>query len=173
MQILLKVVYSVPLFIVNLLFYLYTKQTSLIRKMILIVRSANCCTNKSNHRKPQLVYAKYVRVNRSYGKLLCEINDYNQIISRYLDIIFLLFIAIIAYFTFLLYFNKTYFLITAVFTVIYMSHIMILSIVILTSASITTGNEAMSKQTLQLFNISLKRHYHTVQLIKVCIRGVV
>ena len=134
------------------------------------MRDAKCYWSKNYpHRRAQLVYVKYVHVNRSYGKLLCEINNYNQIISRYLDIIFFISITIIAYLTFILYLNTTNFMITVTFIIIHMSHIMILSIVILSCSTITTGNVDMSKRTLQLFNISLKRHFHTVQLMKVCL----
>ena len=126
---------------------------------------------KSDNRKSQMVYVKYVHVNRSYNKLLCEINNYNQIIGRYLDMIFFVFISVIAFMVFILISKSLNFLLIAIFTIMCISHIIVLSIVILACASITTGNEAISKRTLQLFNISLKRHFHTVQLMKVCPRG--
>ena len=155
----------------NLSSYLHLKQSSLISKLNYVLLASKRYSDNNSRRKPQLVYVKYVHVNRSYGKLLCEINDYNQIISRYLDIIFFIFIIIIAYLSFILFLNTTILLISAIIASIYISNIMIVVCVILACASITTGNEAMSKRTLQLFNISLKRHFHTVQLMKVCTKG--
>ena len=167
----ISVFYNIPYFIGNLTFYLYKKQRSLIKKLSLILSDAEKFLNKNPYRKLPMAYVKYAHVNRFYGKLLCEINDYNQIISRYLDISFFLFITIVAYLTFLLFFNETNLITAVVFANVYASHLTILCCLILACSTITKGNEAMSKRTLQLFNISLKRHFHAVQLMKVCPRG--
>ena len=163
--------YNIAIFIGNLLNYLHVKQESLLKDFDNILFGAECLSNRNSHQKSHLVYAKYVNINRSYGKLLCEINDYNQIISRFLDNSFFLFITVIAYLTFILFFNKTNFVITVFFILLHVSNIITLSCLILACSTITAGNEAMSKRTLKLFNISLKRHFHTVQLMKVCPRG--
>ena len=168
----ISVLYNLPIFIANISFYLNSKQKFLVKKLSFILFGAEHSSNRNQQRKSQLVYVKYASVSRSYNKLLCEINEYNQIISRYLDISFFLYVTIIAYLTFLLFFNETNFVTAVAFILIYASHLAILCCVILTCSTITTGNEAMSKRILQLFNISLKRHFHTVQLMKVCLRGV-
>ena len=106
-----------------------------------------------NRFHPNMAYRKFVQQSRVHVKLLRELEDYNQIIGRYLDITFLLFLIIISYITYLLFLTEINILLNLLLINIYIYHIGSLVFVISSCTSITRFNLEMTKITIKLYNI--------------------
>ena len=147
---LIPVLYGMVAIIFNVCLYIKIKQRLILDKAKHLVENLN----QRSFKNKKIFYFKFLHLNRFYAELTTEIKDYNHVLSRYLDILFLILIIVICYITYLFIFVELNPFLTITLVNIHSGHVLSLFSVIGSCASISRSNVQMNKLTLQLYNIA-------------------
>jgi uncharacterized membrane protein (DUF485 family) len=105
--------------------------------------------------RPSL-YRRVVRINHRYCNLVKETHDYNRIISRCLNSLFVCYILVICYMTYLLFISKTSLDFRFVYVNVYAAHIFLLSSLIVSCSAVSKGNAEFGRLMSHFYSRSAR-----------------
>lgn len=126
-------------------------------------------TNKMDY---LIAYRRILSINRSYNRLVCEIYEYNTIISRYLDVTFCIEVLCISYQTYVIFIAKMDTFERYLVANIYFSNLLLLSVLIAACSSINSSNCKMGKISVELIQkLNDSNRFNRYQLDKVILEN--
>lgn len=164
--------YGWPINVSIVCFYLKLKQTSIIKSVNQVDSKGE---NNEDTTKLRIIqhglisFQRIIKHNKEYGQFMLEVKDYNNFMSRALNILFFIFILLICYITYLVFLTSLSTELIYLFSNIYTAHVMVLCCLIMACSWISKGNGCMARATITLFNKKLSQRYKsTIELLKVC-----
>ena len=119
-----------------------------------------------------IAYRRILSINRSYNRLVCEIYEYNTIISRYLDVTFCIEVLCISYQTYVIFIAKMDTFERYLVANIYFSNLLLLSVLIAACSSINSSNCKMGKISVELIQkLNDSNRFNRYQLDKVILEN--
>ena len=113
-------------------------------------------------------FEKFLNLNSCYAGLNREIQDYNQIISRYLDTAIISIVLMPSYFAYVLVYQNLNPKMSNFFVNVLISDVSTLLLVIGSCASVSRSNNRISRITLKFYGISNQHNWlMTTQYVQV------
>lgn len=122
-------------------YYMKVKQQHIIKQLVRLPADS---PGKS-------YYPKMIQLNREYGRLMFEIDDYNPWMGRALDATFIYYIFIMCYLIYLLVYADIMLPLKCLFSSVISAHFTSLNYLILSCASVTGGTTRMAEEMRKLY----------------------